>query len=112
VTVLERRHRVAGHGLRGDDDASVFVQAIEARAGLQDRLHRGGLLAGGWIGNDQLLTLAEPMRKSGYSLRTLYKPSDFPANWEQTDLWHDAAVSLASLSWLTTMALKQKDLAP
>ena len=47
-------------------DASQFVQTIEARQGYKIACIEEIAFYNGWIGKEELLKLAEPLKKTGY----------------------------------------------
>jgi glucose-1-phosphate thymidylyltransferase len=46
--------------------AGNFIETIEARQGLKVACHEEIAFQNGWITRDQLLSLAEPLRRNGY----------------------------------------------
>ena len=52
--------------LRFDDGRRDYVQVIEDRQGLKIGCIEEIAWRQGWINDDQLLAIAEPLRKSGY----------------------------------------------
>jgi glucose-1-phosphate thymidylyltransferase len=67
VTVMERGTAWLDTGtFESMMDASQFVQVVEARQGYKIGCIEEVAWREGWIGDDQLLALADPLRKSGY----------------------------------------------
>jgi glucose-1-phosphate thymidylyltransferase len=67
VTVLERGTAWLDTGTFDSMmDAAQFVQVVEARQGLKIGCIEEAAWRQGWIGDDDLLALAEPLGKSGY----------------------------------------------
>ena len=67
VTVLERGTAWLDTGtFEAMMDAAVFVQAIEARQGYKIGCIEEVAWREGWLSDDALLAIAEPMKKSGY----------------------------------------------
>jgi len=89
-------------------DASVFRPGDRGPAGLQESAASRRSPGGGLDRDDQCSPGRADAQERLQFTYSFYKPSDFPANWEQNGSLADAALSLASLSWLTTMALKAK----
>ena len=67
VTVLERGTAWLDTGtFRSLQDAGEFVRVIEDRQGTKVGCIEEAAWRNGWISDEQLLWLAEPLRKSGY----------------------------------------------
>jgi glucose-1-phosphate thymidylyltransferase len=75
VTVMERGTAWLDTGtFESMMDASQFVQVVEARQGYKIGCIEEVAWREGWIDDDQLLTLADPLRKSGYGSYLLGLP--------------------------------------